>query len=218
MFTINTIINNELFQITVISICLACAQICEQLQIPLKLFSARNNKVATGYNNAMKAMVLGRFFVVIYFFSIAFSIETGAKANTIFKAVCLAFTLWTIFNVFILLRCKEILKLEFSSKIIFSNLYGWVNLIAIISNLIGLTLPHLLASIYTDYRMTIGNLGFIFNALYTLLMVFFTEKKLSNLLDAGVHDDNTISAILYLRSIAGMLALLIFYFLYKSLM
>jgi hypothetical protein len=87
-----------------------------------------------------------------------------------------------------------------------SNQYGWLALLAVTFNLIGLTLPHLGASIFTDYRMTIANFGFIFNSCFTLISVFFIEKILSTYFDSGSINNDSIISILYIRTMAGLLA------------
>ena len=95
------LMNNELVQVALISISLACAHMCEQFQITLKLFSASKDLVATGYNNAMKSMVINRCFIIVYLFSISFSIENGVSSLVIFKSAIVAFSIW-IFSFFLL--------------------------------------------------------------------------------------------------------------------
>ena len=217
MDIIITLLNNELFQIALIGTSLAFAQLCEQYQIPLKLFSARKDKVATGYNNAMKSMVINRCFIIIYLFSISFSIENGASSSIIFKSAITAFIIWTILSFMLFKYTITKLKLKVGECKWATNRYGWLALIAVTFNLIGLTLPHLGASIFIDYRMTIANFGFIFNTCFTLISVFFIEKVLSSYFDRGTVDDSAIISILYLRTFAGLLAMAIYMLGYMNL-
>ena len=87
------------------------------------------------------------------------------------------------------------------------------NFLASSLNLLGITIPLLLGSIYTDYRLTLANSGFLFNTIYTIVNVFI-ESLIAKKIDEKNKDLNIFVFGIYIfRTFAILSMILLFLYL-----
>lgn len=171
---------------------LAVAMLTEQLQLFAKYKGARRGSVAAGYNNAMKILVLNRLGGVCYFMFVAMAVDFGILPARLAGALGLALTGVAACSFFIAhwLRNQEPQPLHQSLPQIFLHLNARskvvvsLSLVATMLNIMGLTLPMILSAHIPEYRLTLANTGFLFNALFTIINVFLIESHIARMIDS----------------------------------
>jgi hypothetical protein len=181
----------------------------DHLQTIAKYRGAKRDSIASGYNQAMKIMVLNRIGAVLYFLFLSFSIDNGVDTNE------LKFGLGAVSVICAVPVLLTFLLLD--RKLPVNNIYRVINLknypfkimmavfIATIFNILGLTIPWIAASIFPDLRLTLANTSFLFNTIFTVINVFYIEQKLASIIDTSHGSlENFTSGLIIAR--AGALA------------
>lgn len=198
-------LNNYVFLILA-SVGLAVVIIIDQAQLIAKFLGIRKKRIAGGYNNAMKIMVINRFGAVLYFLFIAISIDLGSRAEQISFYYVLVFIFVLISNAaisgFMMKRYDVSLSSLLQVKVKAAPIF--MTLIATTFGLLGQTLPMLLSAENISIRLTMANTGFLFNAVFTILTVFFIENYLAEIIDDN-HSDEKATA--FVICVFGMRAL-----------
>jgi len=128
---------------------LSVAIITDHLQILAKYFGAVQGRIATGYNLAMKVMVGNRVGAVLFFVLIGFNIDSGIAPLTLTYFILGTLALVALFNLVLVVwfRRRELAgpltsltPLRKESPVILASLF------ATTLNLLGLTVPFLLAA------------------------------------------------------------------------
>ena len=194
------------------------AQSMEYLQIFFKQKGFYSSSIAKGYNDAMKVMVLNRLGAIIYFMSLSLAIEIGAKPLNIIDFIIITLIALIVVNISLTAWQASHFKISFK---FFANKINNEFTIFLISiflasslNLLGITIPLLLGSIYTDYRLTLANSGFLFNTIYTIVNVFFIESLIAKKIDEKNKDLNIFVFGIYIfRTFAILSMILLFLYL-----
>ena len=194
------------------------AQSMEYLQIYFKQKGFYSSSIAKGYNDAMKVMVLNRLGAIIYFMSLSLAIEIGAKPMSIISFIIfsliflilvnISLIVWQVFHFKISLKFF-LIKINREFSIFLTSIF-----LASSLNLLGITIPLLLGSIYIDYRLTLANSGFLFNTIYTIVNVFFIESLIAKKIDENDHHLNLFVLGIYIfRTLAIMSMIVLFIYL-----
>lgn len=177
--------------IFVLALCgLGVAIIADHLQLLAKYNGALNQRVAHGYNIAMKVMVANRLGAVVYFLLIAFNVDNGLSPDTLAAGYAIAvvsFALPTI--ALLLLLQRQFARSGSALRVLDTRHWPWAiviaSFVATAFNLLGLTLPWLAGATYPEWRLTLVNSSFLFNTLFTVVNVFYVEHRLAGLIDSG---------------------------------
>lgn len=160
---------------------LAACVFTDQMQLVAKAAGAINGRVASGYNSAMKIMVLNRVGAVLFFTSSSMFIETSAAPKAIAE-IYIVGVMASIFLIAMMLMFyvrKGVLQVNSLPS---RNLWGW-SALANAFSMLGLTVPYIFASSFLDFRLVLTNLSFLFNTIYTVVMVFVVENSLAKIID-----------------------------------
>jgi hypothetical protein len=168
---------------------LVLAILTDHLQILAKYQGAVKQRVAGGYNLAMKIMVINRFGAVMYFMLIAFNIDNGLSFMKL--AIGLAFAVGslvipTLALIFWLQRRAGatgslLVRLDTSN---WPKTITFASFLATSFNLLGLTIPWIAGAAYPDFRLTLANSSFVFNTIYSIINVFYIEHAFARLVDS----------------------------------
>lgn len=168
---------------------LVLAVLSDHLQILAKYQGAVNQRVAGGYNLAMKIMVINRFGAVIYFMLIAFNIDNGLSHATL--AIGLAIAVGSlVFPTLTLLFWLQHRSEVRGSLLVRLDARNCPKIITIASflatsfNLLGLTIPWIAGAAYPDFRLTLANSSFVFNTVYSIINIFYIEHAFARLVDS----------------------------------
>ena len=159
------------------------AVLADHFQLLAKYTGAVERRVAHGYNSAMKIMVVNRLGAVLYFVFISYNIDIGILPKQLKLGLSIAIFFLLVASILIVIWLKRI---EPRSKLNFSVLGDavlWVNLLATIFNILGLTIPWIAGAEWPEYRLTLANTSFLFNTIYTVVNVFYIEHKFAVLVD-----------------------------------
>lgn len=134
-----------------------------------------------------QVMIFNRFGAALFFASAGFLVDIGVPPKEFLSLFSLS---WGVLGLLVLLYIKSwkavsgFLAMQFSpSKNDFStNLVGFkirdlLTNFPFFFNLLGISAPVILAAFFPDFRATLLQLGFIFNSVATLLLVFVVEPK-----------------------------------------
>ena len=192
---------------TLAAIGLTASIVVEQAQLLVKYNGIVRKKIAGGYNNAMKIMVLNRFGTVLYFLFVAMSIDVGISGARMTGFFAASFIVIALINLIIFLELRRRLDLHFSlfRQLKVRSLPVFMALISTLFGCIGLTLPMLLSAENPPMRLTMANTGFIFNSLFTIATVFFVESYLADLIDDFRGDGRTgyfVASVFLMRFVA----------------
>ena len=172
---------------------LALAILADHLQIIAKYMGSQTQRIAGGYNLAMKVMVVNRLGAVLYFLLIAFNIDNGLPADTLVIGLALTVASIALPTIGILIWLQRRLRAQGSNFRVL-DISQWPRAIVIATlfatalNLFGLTVPWIASASYPDLRLTLANTSFLFNTLFTVINVFYIEHKLARLVDEGGED------------------------------
>ena len=192
---------------------LLIATFTEQLQLYAKYRGAELSTVAAGYNNAMKIMVFNRLGAVFYFLLVAMAIDfgTGPTKLTYFMGAVMLVLAVCSFTMLLILGNEE----EVPGASLFSSLCGLklkgqlvvvMSLVATIFNLMGLTIPMILGAYFPEYRLTLVNTGFLFNAVFTLVSVFIIENYIAYMIDKKSEGLLVFARLIFLARGIGAIA------------
>lgn len=169
----------------------------EQSQIVAKTRGAFAGKIATGYMNSMRIMVCNRLGAILYVMFVSLCIDTGIS-NRGLLVPALVGTFGVLgYNVFLTAKRSSVLAFPEGQGTVplraiwlqSDRRYSVAAFAATLCNILGLTLPFLLANSFPDYRLTLANTGFLLNAVFTLLNVILLEGRYAALIDGGSHCD-----------------------------
>lgn len=191
-----SIINNYLSLNTLFYIALfglGLATFSDHLQTWAKYRGAINNKLASGYNLAMKVMVGNRIGAALYFLLIAYCIDNSLDIKTLTNGLSIT-TL--IISIPIILSIKIIIGMSNKQHgLQLKKLQIAIILAAFTAttfNILGLTLPWIAGANHPNLRLTLANTSFFFNTVFTIINVFYIEHKLATLID---NDANKIHSL-----------------------
>lgn len=169
----------------------------EQSQIVAKTRGAIAGKIATGYMNSMRVMIINRIGAILYIFFLGLSVDVGIKNEALLTVPIFAGIVILIYNIVLVFNRKKVLMITNDLKdeklseviILGGNRYAFASFIATLCNVLGLTLPLLLSNSYPEYRLSMANTGFIFNAVFTIINVLILETHYAAILDNGSHQE-----------------------------
>jgi len=169
------------------------AILSDHLQIVAKYQGAMRQKIAGGYNLAMKIMVLNRIGAALYFLIIAFNIDRGLSARTLTLGLSTAILFVSVPTTYILIFLQKRVNRVMSDVQIFDHsMWPKGILLAVFlatsCNLLGLTVPWIAGAAYPQLRLTLSNTSVLFNAVFTAVNVFYIEHKFAALVDEGNQD------------------------------
>lgn len=203
---------SELLLIVLASVGLIICIVIEQSQLIAKYLGAVRKKVAGGYNSAMKIMVLNRFGAVLYFLLISLSIDLGMEAERISAFFAVSILSVAIFNLVVVLKLvienTVMLRDIFSAKLALVPIF--MSMIAALFGILGLTFPMLLSAENPSLRLTMANTGFLLNAVFTIVTVFFVESYLAKIIDDIEQQHRIVYfviAVFVMRFVAALAAL-----------
>lgn len=206
MIKLSDILNlNSTVFLTLAAVGLTIAVVIEQAQLIAKHQGAKNEKVAGGYNIAMKIMVLNRVGTVLYFLFIAISVDMGTTVSTISHYFIGSVTAVAVINIIITASFWRHNKLR-GPLIVSGDLPIWPFIAAFVATLfglLGLTLPILMSAAIPELRLTLANTGFVFNSIFTLINVFFVESYVAQLIDDKDHRLGRFVVIVFLSRIVS---------------
>mgnify|MGYP001426905058 FL=1 len=181
---------------------LALAIIPDYYQLIFKKIGFQAGKLATGYNNAMKVMVLNRFGAVLYFLCISFMVDTKTSLSFLFQAYMLSFFVITIFAIYIFKKHSNNYKV---------NSLIYAAFISDLFNKLGLSIPFILGILLPEYRLTLAQTGFLFNTIYLIINVFIIENDVSKNFDTkGADFKPSFNSIIIGRALSCMVVTLVF--------
>lgn len=190
---------------------LTLAILADHLQIIAKYLGWQNNRIAGGYNLAMKVMVVNRLGAVLYFLLIAFCVDNGLEFRDLAIGLALAILCIVPPTVVLLIWLQHRSKSpEIDQQIIDTRTWPQAivlaTFLATVFNLMGLTVPWIASAAYPELRLTLANTSFLFNTLFTVINVFYIEHKLSIIIDQGserIH--GFVSGVTFARLLAFFL-------------
>lgn len=190
---------------------LALAILTDHLQLLAKYRGALRQRVAYGYNLAMKVMVANRLGAVLYFLLVAFCIDNGLAPETLATAYAIAVALMAVPTLGLLVGLQRRLTGAGAGlRVLDTGHWPWpiviASFVATAFNLLGLTLPWLAAATYPEWRLTLANTSFLFNTLFTVLNVFYVEHRFAELIDAGQPEVHGFVAGVMMARLAAFLA------------
>lgn len=160
----------------------------DYMQIYLRYRGAVFSKIATGYSNAMKSMVVMRIGAVLYMFLIAFSVERGLASETMTKIACVALPLCGLPIALMLPKLIALRSIAPDSMKVARPKIMWeavfYSAVAVTFNLLGLTIPFILGIQFPEFRLTLAQTSIFFNVFYTMITVFVIESQFSKLVDS----------------------------------
>jgi hypothetical protein len=180
------------------------ATVTDQWQLITKVVGGLESKVAAGYNNAMKLMIINRFGAILFFSSSAFYIESAGTALglvVIYMVALVVAVVVLVMGMFFYIK-RGVLSSGFSDN--------WslmvMSFLANIFNVLGLTLPLIAGIIFYEYRLLLSNGGFFFNTIYTFIMVFYIESFVAKLIDASSENITEAAFSIIFGRIVGYIA------------
>lgn len=188
----------------------------DNLQTLAKYRGAIKQRVAGGYNLAMKVMVLNRIGAVIFFLSIALNIDHGISSDSMIDGFAIAFVISCLPAGFLIYRISldKIGAISVSDVL---EIKKWPITIAVATfgatlfNLMGITLPLIAGATFPDYRLTLANTSFVFNTVYTVINVFYIEDKFAKLVDSGTGNMRAVVAcMIFSRMVAFFVSGVVF--------
>jgi len=210
----NIIASIEFFIPYLIVVGYVASHTASQYQIIFKIEGAKSSSIATGYNYAMKVMIIASLGIIVFNISSSWLIEKFISTQDFLKIVisaimiCSVGSFWIVIKFFSKIEIKELYR---NHKKIFS--------LALLANsfaVVGQTLPLTLGTIFFENRLFLANTSFIFNAFYTLIEVFYIESILARKIDSGSHDiDYFASAVIYSRLAAFVIVSVCYFILFR---
>lgn len=213
---LDALAQSKLILLAFATIGLAICIVIEQSQLLLKYSGAVKQKVAGGYNAAMKIMVLNRFGAVLYFFIISIVIDLGVRAATIASAFVFAIVAIAIFDLAIVISSMR--REQLSPGEVLGGGHAFLPIamssIAALFGILGLTLPMLLSSENPALRLTMANSGFLLNSIFTIITVFFVESYLAKIIDGSSdqrHIGSFVVAVFVMRFLSAIAATILMF-------
>jgi hypothetical protein len=162
--------------------------VADHLQLLAKYSGAIRQRVAGGYNLAMKVMVLNRIGAVLFYLLLSFNIDHGLAPDKLMFGLAIALVLAVLPTIGLMFWLQSamnashpgarVLRISSWQKTIFG-----ATLLATTFNLLGLTVPWVAGATYPNLRLTLTNTSFLFNTIFTVINVFYIEHKLAQLID-----------------------------------
>lgn len=187
---------------------LALAVLADHLQTIAKYNGALRQKVAGGYNLAMKVMVANRLGAVLYFILIAFNIDNGLPPTTLATALAITVACVALPTVGLMVWLQQkLIKQGLTQKVL--DVSTWpkaivaATFLATSFNLLGLTLPWIAGANYPSYRLTLANTSFLFNTFFTVINVFYIEHRFARIVDSKEYQiHGFVAGVMFARLIA----------------
>jgi len=177
-----------------ISVGYILANAADQYQIVARLNGALAGKVASGYQLAMEVMLINRVGAAFYFLSTALFIEKDGHLGKYISIIGLSLFLVTVMNAFFLGFVRK--HIQVKNKLIFRQYLslGIFSITAFMFGHAGLTVPYIAGFIWSDYRLTFANSGFVLSSVFTLITTLVIDKKLSKEID---NKSEVLSSLVY---------------------
>ena len=185
------------------------ANASDQYQIVARLNGALTGKVASGYQLAMEVMLINRVGAAFYFLSTALFIERDGQLGRYIFIIGVSLFVVTVMNAFFLGYVGKRIKVK--DKLIFRQYLslGIFSIIAFVFGHAGLTVPYIAGFIWTDYRLTFANSGFVLSSVFTLITTLVIDKKLSKEIDSKSEVlSSLVYAIIVGRVFGGLILML----------
>ena len=175
----------------------------DHIPLSLRIIGAKVGAFPLGTLRSTQIMVLNRFGAAFFFTSAGFLVDIGFSPERFLALFSLAWALVGFLSLLYIRSWTTVYKLMafyvFGSEhavsetrvIKFTFRYVLINY-PFLFNLIGITIPVISASFFPDFRGTLLQIGFLFNCIATLLVVFVVEPKfIGHILndEAGLADD-----------------------------
>lgn len=220
----------EIFYI-IVWIGLVLSVIVDNLVVTSRFAAASLGSNAIGAYLSQVLSLLSRLSVVLFLPFSALLIDLGAQTqNFIFLyflcsismvvIILLLFKNRNIFYYFFMGRVQKLLPNKSFQKVVIQqyifNIKDVKNPLFIASffvasiNLIGLTLPLIISSIYSDYSTFLSHLGGVINVSATLVNTFILERRLSISFESSMQNDQILVLLVISRIFAYALVSIIF--------
>ena len=157
----------------------------ENRQLFARVKGASTGYIANGFQAAMEGMLYNRLGAVIFHFVTSFYIENGGELYLFILAIIASSIALFVYNIS-LLRDLSVFRATVTGDLLPRKEYQILliaSYLAPIFILTGLSFPYALGIIFYDFRLTLANLGFIFNTFFTLLTVLIIDKTIARLID-----------------------------------
>lgn len=206
--------------LTISAIGLVVSLSTEQSQIVAKTRGVIAGKIATGYMNSMRVMIINRFGSILYIFFLGLSIDVGIANQTLLTVAIVSGTGVLGYNLMLIYNRAKILM--FTNDVNDERLWGFMvhggcwyttaSYLATLCNVLGLTLPLLLSNSFPEYRLSMANTGFLLNAFFTLINVLILETRYAVIVDNGTHQEAyRFSVLIFVtRAMATVTAIIVF--------
>ncbi len=213
--------------LTVSAVGLIISLCTEQSQIVAKTRGVFAGKIATGYMNSMRIMIINRFGSIIYIFFLGLSIDVGISNRTLLGVAIVAALGVLAYNLFLIFNRGRVLK--FTSDMTDERLretlryggcwYTFASFTATLCNVLGLTLPLLLSNSFPEFRLSMANTGFLLNVIFTMINVLVLETRYAAIVDTGTHQEAyRFSVLIFVtRALATLTAVSVFVTLWFAL-
>ena len=170
----------------------------DNFPLSLRVLGHRLDKFPISTLRSTQVMVLNRFGTAFFFASAGFLVDIGFGPGGFLILFSMTMIISGLLTLLYIRKWKLIsmsfLKYVFSSKEILKTRVASFSIKRILINypclfnLIGLSAPIILASLFPDYRGTLLQLGFLFNSISTLLVVFVIEPKFINHISSNDYE------------------------------
>ncbi len=205
-----------MFAFSLLGLCIVL--LSDNLQTIAKHQGALKKQVASGYNLAMKVMVLNRIGAVVFYLLISINIDKGISPNLLIAGFGAAILVACVPTALILFRLQHSLSKK-KPELKLLDISDWpkkifvATFLATIFNLMGLTIPLIAGTIYPEFRLTLANTSFAFNTVYTVISVFYIENEFAKSIDSeNTAINSLIVTIVSARLVAFLLVGLVLSF------
>lgn len=198
---------------------LAAVLVFEFVHPSAKLAGLASGRNSLAGNLSLKILIGNRIGASIFFPLIAYLIESGLKTQKVVSIIFFGLFIGGVALVLFVVKLDKLVQVfarllepafeadnnhrprfRFDSVVIFGVIAG------VVSHM-GMLGPLLASTVFPEYRLTMTHAGGIFNGVFTLIVVFVVDNKLSRYCDAGDQ-----YAFVYLRNffVGRLIATMIF--------
>ena len=159
----------------------------DHLSLSFRIVGYKTDTFPISTLRSTQVMIFNRFGAALFFASSGFLVDLGVSPKDFLLLFSLA---WFLLGILTLLYIKSwktvsaFLADKFSSgkndisiNVIDFRIKDLLTNFPFLFNLLGISAPVMLASFFPDYRASMLQLGFLFNSIATLLLVFVLEPK-----------------------------------------
>ena len=193
------------------------AYFIEHIPLSLRITGLNVGDFPLGTLRSSQIMILNRLGASIFFVSAGLLVDLGASPKQFLALFSITWALlgflsliyirnWRATSKFIIYYIFDNKKAESDSTVIKFNLKDVLMNYPFLLHLFGASVPVILASFFSDYRGSLLQIGFVFNSIATILVVFVIEPKFIGYIS---NDENGLADIYHQRLIFSKALLLL---------